>query len=188
MTEDFWTRRKAQVAAEAQAEAAEKRAAPESDFSEMSDAEVLAALDLPDPDQLVAGDDIKGFMLRNVPDHLRRRALRKLWRLNPVLANVDGLVDYGQDFTDNAMVVESLQTAYQVGKGMMAHLEKLAGPATPLDLDAPSEEEIADAPIALAEAEAPVSDPVENVAEIAVEISAPPRRRMRFDLAQEATV
>ncbi|MDO6591527.1 DUF3306 domain-containing protein [Loktanella sp. D2R18] len=188
MTEDFWTRRKAQVAAEAQAVAIEEHAAPEPDFSEMSDAEVLAALELPDPDQLVAGDDIKGFMLKNVPDHLRRRALRKLWRLNPVLANVDGLVDYGQDFTDNAMVVDGLQTAYQVGKGMMAHLEKLTGSTTLLESDEAAEEEISDAAIALVEAETLALDPVESVAEAAVETSAPPRRRMRFDIAQEAAV
>ena len=37
------------------------------------------------------GDDFSGFMARNVPDHLRRRALRKLWVSNPVLANLDGL-------------------------------------------------------------------------------------------------
>ena len=43
-------------------------------------------------------------------------ALRRLWKVNPVLANVDGLVEYGEDFTDSATVVENLQTTYQVGK------------------------------------------------------------------------
>ncbi|MEC8039849.1 MAG: DUF3306 domain-containing protein, partial [Pseudomonadota bacterium] len=52
---------------------------------------------------------------------------------NPVLANVDMLVDYGEDFTDSAMVVENLQTAYQVGKGMKAHVEELARQARALE-------------------------------------------------------
>jgi hypothetical protein len=42
------------------------------------------------------------------------------------LANVDGLVDYGEDFTDAATVIENLQTAYQVGKGMTKHVVELA--------------------------------------------------------------
>ena len=43
-----------------------------------------------------------------------------------MLANVDMLVDYGEDFTDKAMVVENMQTAYQVGKGMLKHVQEMA--------------------------------------------------------------
>ncbi|WP_120635189.1 DUF3306 domain-containing protein [Ruegeria sp. EL01] len=127
---DFWSRRKAAVQAEVEAEhatvEAQVVAAHQAELDEKTDAEILAELDLPDPDQLQAGDDVSGFMAKAVPDRLRRRALRRLWRLNPVLANVDGLVDYGEDYTDAACVVENLQTAYQVGKGMLAHIEALA--------------------------------------------------------------
>ncbi len=132
MTEvhDFWSRRKAAVQAEAEAERisseAQKVAEQQAELGEKSDAEILAAFDLPDPDDLKPGDDISGFMAQAVPDRLRRRALRRLWRLNPVLANVDGLVDYGEDYTDAACVIENIQTAYQVGKGMLAHVEALA--------------------------------------------------------------
>jgi hypothetical protein len=178
MTQDFWTRRKAQVAEEAQIDAAPEI---ETVDPELSDAEVLAAFDLPDPDLLVAGDDIKGFMAKAVPDHLRRRALRKLWRLNPVLANVDGLVDYGQDFTDNAMVVEGLQTAYQVGKGMLSHLEKLAAPE--IEDVADDIAEVDDAPTLPIQVDAVAPVP----AEIETETSAPARRRMRFDIPHEAS-
>jgi len=129
-TRDFWSRRKAAVQAEAEAEiiAAEEHAiaAQHAELKEKSDAEILAEFNLPDPDQLQAGDDVSGFMAKAVPDRLRRRALRKLWRLNPVLANVDGLVDYGEDYTDAACVIENIPTAYQVGKGMLAHIEALA--------------------------------------------------------------
>lgn len=127
---DFWARRKAAVeaeqAAEAQATETQVLDAERAALESKTDEEVLAELNLPDPDHLKPGDDIRGFMGQAVPDRLRRRALRQLWKLNPVLANVDGLVDYGEDFTDSALVVENLQTAYQVGKGMLAHIEELA--------------------------------------------------------------
>ena len=117
---DFWTRRKASV--RAQAERDVKTAAPEVPDDERPDDEVLAELGLRDPDTMEAGDDFSAFMKAAVPDRIRRRALRKLWLTNPVLANLDQLVDYGEDFTDAATVVENLQTSYQVGKGMLRHV------------------------------------------------------------------
>lgn len=127
---DFWSRRKAAVkAAEAAeredleaAQLAEVRAALE----EKSDEEILEELDLPNPDDLAENDDFSKFLSAAVPERLRRRALRRLWTLNPVLANIDGLVDYGEDFTDAATVVENLQTVYQVGKGMFDKFAELA--------------------------------------------------------------
>lgn len=181
---DFWSRRKAAVQAETEAEAiaAEHQtlAAQQAELEEKSDAEILAEFNLPDPDQLQAGDDVSGFMAKAVPDRLRRRALRRLWRLNPVLANVDGLVDYGEDYTDAACVIENLQTAYQVGKGMLAHIEALAAEKDELEIDSPepveketttiAEPEPAPEPMALAEAEEPEDEQY---------TSAP--RRMRFE-------
>lgn len=127
---DFWSRRKARVAAEAEAEAREvalaEKAAQETALEEKSDDEVLAELGLPDPDQMRPGDDFSAFMKVAVPERLRRRALRRLWLSNPALANLDGLIEYGEDYTDAATVVENMQTAYQVGKGMLKHVEELA--------------------------------------------------------------
>ena len=146
---DFWSRRRAAVQAEARAEEAARRAEEEAEaraaLEARSDAEILAELNLPDPDRLQPGDDVAGFMARAVPDRLRRRALRRLWRLNPVLANVDGLVDYGEDFTDAACVLENLQTAYQVGKGMLSHLEFLNDPPAEGDPAATGTADTADA-------------------------------------------
>lgn len=127
---DFWSRRKAHVRAEeeaeARAEAQIKHAKHEADAENKSDDEILQAFNLPHPDTLEMGDDVKGFMQEGIPARLRQSALRRLWRLNPVLANVDGLVDYGEDFTDAAMVPETLATTYEVGKGMLAHIKALA--------------------------------------------------------------
>jgi len=126
----FWANRRAGVAAEAKAEEAELEAQAlaedQAAFEDMEEVEVLAALNLPDPDTLSMGDDFSVFMAKAVPDQIRRRALRTLWRSNSVLANVDMLVDYGEDFTDAAMAVENIQTAYQVGKGMLKHVEEMA--------------------------------------------------------------
>lgn len=75
--------------------------------------------ELPDLESLGPGSDFRPFMQKGVPAELRRAALRKLWRSRAGLANLDGLVDYGEDFTDAARVVPALQTAYQVGRGFL---------------------------------------------------------------------
>ncbi|SIS96820.1 Protein of unknown function [Roseivivax lentus] len=127
---DFWSRRKARVEAEAAEDARraeEVRAdAVAGELAEKTDAEILAEYGLPDPDELVPGDGIAGFMRREIPERLRRRALRTLWRSNPVLACVDGLNDYDGDYTNAATDMPGVKTAYQIGKGMKAHVEALA--------------------------------------------------------------
>ncbi len=185
---DFWSRRKAAVQAETEAEAlaAEEQiiTTRQAELEEKSDAEILAEFDLPDPDTLEAGDDVSGFMAKAVPDRLRRRALRRLWRLNPVLANVDGLVDYGEDYTDAACVIENIQTAYQVGKGMLAHVEALAAQAemseAETEADMPEAIESGEEPINAVEPE-PVAPQMVEMEE-PEEIELPPApRRMKFE-------
>jgi len=58
----------------------------------------IAAEDLPDIDSLEADSDFTPFMQEGVPEKLQRLALRKLWNSDPILANVDGLNDYDEDF------------------------------------------------------------------------------------------
>ena len=74
---------------------------------------------LPDIDSLDDESDFAVFMKQGVPEALRRRALRKLWRLNPVFGHLDGLNDYDLDYTNAATVVANLKSIYQVGKGMV---------------------------------------------------------------------
>lgn len=144
---DFWSRRRAAVRAEAEveeaarlaAESAAQQEALQSAHDGKSDDEILAELGLPDPETLGHGDDFKAFLQSAVPTHIRRRALRRLWRSNPVLANLDGLVDHGEDFTDAAMVQPGMATVYEVGRGMIRRAVELADagaetekvPATP---------------------------------------------------------
>jgi uncharacterized protein DUF3306 len=119
---DFWSRRKAAVREADDAEKAERDAEALAELQEQqakkSDEEILEELGLPDPDTLGEEDDFSRFLSTAIPERLRRRALRRLWGLNPVLANLDGLVDYGEDYTDAATVISDMQTVYQVGKGM----------------------------------------------------------------------
>ncbi len=125
-----WSRLKQEAkASPAEAEAEPEVAATEPEahaLDERPDEEVLEELGLPDPDTLKAGDNFAAFMARAVPTRLRNRALRKLWVSDPVLANLDMLVDYGEDYTDAATVVENLQTAYQVGKGFVDKVAELS--------------------------------------------------------------
>ena len=46
-------------------------------------------------------------------------ALRRLWRINPFFGIVDDMVEYGEDYTDAATVIDGMQTAYQAGKGYL---------------------------------------------------------------------
>jgi len=121
-----WSRRKAAVAAEAVAEdrAVEDAVIAEQHeaLAEQTDVEILEELGLPDPDAMVQGDDFKAFLSKTVPAHLRKRALRKLWRSNSVLACVDGLNDYDDDYLTGSYGQGPISTTYQVGKGMLSHL------------------------------------------------------------------
>ena len=57
---------------------------------------------LPDPETLDITADFTAFLRDGVDPLLRRAALRRLWSLDPIFAFQDGLVEYGEDFTDSA--------------------------------------------------------------------------------------
>ncbi len=126
----FWDRRRAAVQAEAEADGAAEQAALEAEqqqaLCDKSDEDILAELSLPDPDTLIKGDDFAAFMAKAVPEHIRRRALRNLWRSNPVLACVDGLNDYDDDYLAGSFGNAPVKTSYKVGKGLLAHVLEVA--------------------------------------------------------------
>jgi hypothetical protein len=93
-------------------------AQPESQESEdTGDPEVVAKL--PDLDSLTEESDFTAFLQDGVPEVIRRKALRRLWRLNPIFANLDGLNDYDEDFSALGIVAENIKTIYKVGKGYL---------------------------------------------------------------------
>ena len=88
-----------------------------------------------DFDALDYESDYTQFMEKGVPEAVRRRALRKLWHSNPILANLDGLNDYDEDFTDAALAVDVLQSAYKVGRGYLTDEDVAEGEAAGPDAE-----------------------------------------------------
>lgn len=84
-----------------------------------------------DFDKLDYNADYTRFMRKGVPEVIQRRALRALWNSDPVLANLDGLNDYDEDFTDAALAVDALKSAYQAGRGYLSDEKKEAPESTP---------------------------------------------------------
>ena len=78
-----------------------------------------AEFDDVDFDKLDKSSDYTRFIRTNVPAAIQRRALRKLWASDPVFEVLDGMNDYDEDFTDAALAVKTLKTAWQVGKGYL---------------------------------------------------------------------
>jgi Protein of unknown function (DUF3306) len=196
-----WSRRRAAVLAEAEAEQAEaqnaaragRQAQIRAEQADKSDGEILAELNLKDPDRMQAGDDFAAFLRDEVPTHLRKRALRTLWRSNPVLACVDELVDYGNDFKAEALAAGVVKTAYRAGKGMLAHSQEMQRQRDAQNSPAPAKEaEAAEiqvtveaetddtGPVASDEARAKITpEPVPEMAEDPSPYNH--RRRMRFE-------
>ena len=197
-----WSRRRAAVAAEAEALKREAEdavvAEQQAELAEKTDAEILEELGLPDPDALVMGDDFKAFMVKTVPQHLRKRALRSLWRSNPVLACVDGLNDYDDDYLTGSTGQGPIKTSYQVGKGMLYHLLEMERQAassntedTAVDAGGEDLDEIEDTeelPMgddgvfvgADAGFDADMTDAEPSIEEDEMEFAAPAPRRMQF--------
>lgn len=176
---DFWSRRRAGVEAEAATAAAEATDIALEEQADRPDAELLAEADLPDPDTLDSPEAVQEFLRSELPQRLKTRALRRLWRLNPMLANLDGLVDYGEDYTDAATVVENMQTVYQVGKGMMTAFAQEEPEAEDDDVDVAVDPEMEEEPTideAVLVADAPEPAPMPQDPDPIAQ----PQRRMRF--------
>ena len=87
--------------------------------ADLSDEELLKKYNLPDPETIKDESGLDRFMSGEMPERLRQIALRRLWRLNPLFGVVDDMVEYGEDYTDAATVIEGMQTAYTAGKGYL---------------------------------------------------------------------
>ncbi|MCB1882687.1 MAG: DUF3306 domain-containing protein [Geminicoccaceae bacterium] len=109
-----WSRRKRAAAMEAEAAALPVPApVPAPEDTPPPD---LPPPDLPPVESLEAGSDFRPFLRANVPEALQRQALRRLWRTDPTLACLDGLVDYADDYTDAAVARPGIKTAFKVAR------------------------------------------------------------------------
>lgn len=86
------------------------------------------AADLPPIESLTKDSDFSVFMRAGVPAELKRQALRKLWRSDPVFANLDGLLEYGEDFNlpFQTFKGKAIATLYRVGQGMPDPVKEIA--------------------------------------------------------------
>jgi hypothetical protein len=115
-----WSQRKRAVQQERQRDDA--RLAPEAEAEKAAEEarvreENQTAAEAIDLETLSFESDYSVFLKEGVSKHLKNAALQKLWRSNPVLACVDGLNDYDEDFRTVETLTEGLKTSWQVGNG-----------------------------------------------------------------------
>ena len=85
--------------------------------NKLSNEELAEKYEVTNPEKIDNPLDLRNILKENLPDRLKQVALRKLWKLVPAYGEISELVEYGEDFTDAATVIENLQTSYIVGKG-----------------------------------------------------------------------
>ena len=118
-----WSERKQRAALDAedgrpdtdpeQIEGADAEAADEELAANQKAAEAI------DIDSLGDKSDYSPFFKEGVPAKLKSAALQRLWRSNPVFANVDGLNDYDGDFTIPKTPIGVVKTAWKLGRGFL---------------------------------------------------------------------
>jgi len=128
-----WARKKAEAGKQAEQPsppAVEPGPAPEEQELAVNESlpehELLEKYGLPDPENIELGTDITGFMRKEIPEFLRRKALRGLWKSNPVLAVLDGLNDYDEDYTLASTAGQTVTSLYKVGEGLVDRAKKAA--------------------------------------------------------------
>lgn len=98
-----------------------------------------------DLDALNEDSDYSVFLKDGVPDLLKKQAMAVLWRSNPVFANVDGLVDYDDDFGSPDLLMKTFKSAYEAGRGYLEHQQREARVAA-ADGDADASAEVVSSP------------------------------------------
>jgi hypothetical protein len=93
---------------------------------------------LPSIDELDANSDYTAFLGKDVPEALARAALRKLWTSDPVLANLDGLNNYDEDYNLVDQAITAAQTSYRPGLGYLDEIKDKLAQAEDASTDATS--------------------------------------------------
>ncbi len=85
---------------------------------ELSEEEQTIVDELPTLDSLTKESDFTPFLADKVPEFIRRRAMSVLWRSDPILANLDGMNDYDEDYNIIDTLIDiAKDSTYKVGKG-----------------------------------------------------------------------
>ena len=152
-------------------EIAEDAVIEDEEDAALTDAELLKKYDLPDPEAVTEESGLEQFLNgKGLPGRVRQMALRRLWRLNPLFGIVDDMVEYGEDYTDAATVIEGMKTAYTVGRG---YAKEFVEPeeAEVLEADAEAKEGDVEAKDADAEAKDAEKDGQQNEKEHADDLA-----------------
>jgi hypothetical protein len=131
------------------------------------EAPAIDPADLPDIESLGKDSDYTVFMQEGVPDALRNLALRKLFASNPALALLDGLNDYDEDYSKLGIVTQTVKTAYKVGRGFLEDedLVNIDEVDETEEMDDGEDGDEVEAPVAIAEGDAPSDVPETTAAE-----------------------
>ena len=186
-----WSARKSQIAKgedvpdEVPApEIADDAAVEDDEDAALTDAELLEKYDLPDPATVTEESGLERFLNgEGLPGRVRQMALRRLWRLNPLFGVIDDMVEYGEDYTDAATVIEGMKTAYTVGKG---YAKEVVEPeeAEAQEGDAEAQEGDAEAQEDDAEAQEGEQDGQQDENEVAVESADQPDQANASEIAK----
>lgn len=93
------------------------------DLENLSDEEREIVAGLPPLESITAESDMTPFMQQGVPDFLKRKALRLVWRRDPFFNIRDGLNDYDEDFNIVHKIIDSMVGNYKVGRGHLSEQE-----------------------------------------------------------------
>lgn len=90
--------------------------APEADAATGQSDDAFAEFDY---ESLDFASDYRRFMDAAVPDHVRTKALQRLWNSSDIISCPDNLDDFLEDFREEAKALPSglARSAYQIGRG-----------------------------------------------------------------------
>ena len=76
----------------------------------LDDNQLLQKYGLSNPEDIEHEAGLEAFMEKGLPDRLRQMALRRMWRLNPLFRFADEMVEYGENYTDAATVIDGKES------------------------------------------------------------------------------
>lgn len=137
-----WSQRKRDVAREETLSPVEpEEPAVEAEESEEDEEAAFnrAAAEAVDLDALGYESDFSVFFRRGVPAALQSAARAKLWRSSPVLANLDQMNEYDEDFASRKLILKSFKSAWQAGRGYLDKVERVLGDTEVAATDVPGD-------------------------------------------------
>ena len=85
---------------------------------ELTEEEAEAVRHLPPLEELDKDSDFTPFLADNIPEFIRNRALRILWRSDPLFGFQDGLDDYAENFrVIDKLIDAATHSSYRPGQG-----------------------------------------------------------------------